>query len=74
MEEQKRQLPTSKGSHGVLSVNTHNLRKLADGYGSAGDSKSDIIKFNNMLTQRPPLPSMSGMETPIPELMQNKYQ
>ena len=50
MEEQKRQLPTSKGSHGVLSVNTHNLRKLADGYGSAGDSKSDIIKFNNMLT------------------------
>ena len=57
-----------------MSVNTHVINNLANGYGSAEEmNKSNYSKFNNMLTSRPPMPTES--HTPIPQnnLIQNKF-
>jgi hypothetical protein len=52
-----------------MSVNTHVLNNLAQGYGSAEEA-TNFSKFNNMLTGRPPMPSESQTSN---NLIQNKF-
>ena len=58
-----------------MSVNTHLINNLANGYGSAEEmNKSNYSKFNNMLTSRPP-PMATESHTPNLQnnLMTNKF-